>query len=128
GDQRLAVLNSDTYINIHTAKNPAGEIRGQIAPILQDTVMNGANERPNPVTTDAFGSARLALLGRALSFQIDYTGLSGNAIAAHFHGPAGPDQTASPLIDLQPFALGGFSRTGFIVGWLELQPKELEAI
>ncbi|MEO8426687.1 MAG: CHRD domain-containing protein [Verrucomicrobiota bacterium] len=127
-DQRLAVLNGDTYINIHTAKNPDGEIRGQIAPILQDTVMNGANERPNPLTTDAFGSARLALLGRTLSFQIDYAGLSGEAIAAHLHGPAGLDQTAPPLIDLKGFALGGFSRTGFIVGSLELKPKELEAI
>ena len=127
-DQRLAVLNGDTYINIHTAKNPDGEIRGQVAPILQDTVLNGTNERPSPVTTDAFGSARLALLGRNLSFQIDYLGLSGNAIAAHFHGPAGSEQTASPLIDLQGFALGGFSQTGFIVGSVPLQAKELEAI
>jgi hypothetical protein len=127
-DQRLAVLNGDTYINIHTAKNPDGEIRGQIAPILQDTVMNGANERLTPVTTDAFGSARLALLGRNLSFQIDYIGLSGAAIAAHFHGPAGPELTALPLIDLQPFALGGFSQTGFIVGSVELKANELEAI
>jgi hypothetical protein len=127
-EQRLAVLNGDTYVNIHTARNPNGEIRGQIAPLLLNVVMNGASERPTPVTTDAFGSARLALLGRTLSFQVDYTGLSGDATLAHIHGPAGPDQTASPLIDLKAFALGGLSRAGFIVGTVELQPKELEAI
>ncbi|MBI2929822.1 MAG: CHRD domain-containing protein [Verrucomicrobia bacterium] len=127
-ERRLNVLSGDTYINIHTAQNPNGEIRGQIAPILLDTVMSGANERPNPITTDALGSARLALLGRWLSFQIDYAGLSGDATAAHLHGPAGPDQTAPPLIDLQGFALGGFGRIGIITGAVEPQPKDLEAI
>ena len=125
---RLNVLNSLTYINIHTAKNPKGEIRGQIAPILLDTVMNGANERPNPVTTDALGTARVAHLGRIFSFQIDYSGLSGDATSAHLHGPADRDQTASPLINLQGFSLGNFGRTGFILGSLELKPKEQEAL
>lgn len=125
---RLHLLNSDTCVNIHTGRNPAGEIRGQIAPILLDTVMRGANERPNPVILDALGSARLALLGRSLSFQIDYAGLSGDATLAHMHGPAGPDQTAAPLIDLQRFALGGFGRLGFLVGTVQTQPAELDTI
>lgn len=125
---RLSVLTGVTYIDIHTAKNPNGEIRGQIAPILLDTVLNGANERPNPITTDALGTARVAHLGRNLSFQIDYTGLSGDATLAHFHGPADREGTASPLIDLKGFALGNLGRSGFILGSLQLKPKEQEAI
>ncbi|MFO1499268.1 MAG: CHRD domain-containing protein [Verrucomicrobiota bacterium] len=125
---RLNLLNADTYINIATTRNPDGEVRGQIAPILLDAVMRGANERPNPVASDALGSARLALLGRTLSFQIDYAGLSGDATLAHLHGPAGPDQTASPLIDLRPFALNGFGQLGFIVGSIQTQPNELDTI
>lgn len=121
---RLNVLSADTYINIHTTKNPDGEIRGQIAPILLDTVMAGANERP-PVSSVAFGSARVALLGRTLSFQVDYSGLPSLANAAHFHGPANVDETAPPLIDISGFALDGFRRTGFVLGTVELQPAAL---
>ena len=28
--QKRALLGGNTYVNIHTAKNPAGEIRGQV--------------------------------------------------------------------------------------------------
>ena len=125
---RSILLSGDTYINIHTAANPGGEIRGQLSRILLDTVLTGANERPTPIATTAFGSARVALLGHALSFQIDYSGFSSDAVAAHFHGPAGPEQTAPPLIDLQSYALGGFKRTGFILGTLATQPNELAAL
>ncbi len=125
---RRQLLSGDTYINIHTAKNPDGEVRGQIAPILMDAVLSGANERPNAVASDAVGSARVTLLGDRLSFQLDYANLSGDATLAHIHGPAGVDQTAPPLIDLKAFALGSFSRLGFVLGSIQLQPKEIETI
>jgi hypothetical protein len=31
-DQSKAVTNGNMYINVHTAKNPDGEIRGQLKP------------------------------------------------------------------------------------------------
>ncbi|MBL9171205.1 MAG: CHRD domain-containing protein [Verrucomicrobiales bacterium] len=118
---RSHLVNGDVYVNLHTAQNPGGEIRGQIAPVLLDCVMTGANERPNPVVGDALGTARLSLLGRTLTFQIDYAGLSGPATAAHLHGPAGVEETASPLIDLKPYALGGLGASGFFLGAVETQ-------
>jgi YVTN family beta-propeller protein len=125
-EQRLAVLSGDTYINIHTAKNPGGEIRGQISPVVHGSLLNGANERPNPVTTDAGGFAKAALLGRHLSLGVRYSGLSDAATAAHIHGPATPDQTAPPLINLQPFAIGGFGREGVINGSQVLTASQLQ--
>lgn len=122
------VLNGDTYVNVHTARNPGGEIRGQIAPVLLDTVLRGASVRPTPVTSDALGSARLALLGSTLSLQVDYLGLGGPANAATLNGPADPAQVAPGLINLQPFALGGLGRSGFILGTTPVSPSHSEAI
>ena len=51
--------------------------------------LNGASEVP-PVTTPATGKASLTLdkATKTLSWEISYSGLSGDAKAAHFHGPA----------------------------------------
>ncbi|HKO09632.1 MAG TPA: CHRD domain-containing protein [Alphaproteobacteria bacterium] len=51
--------------------------------------LNGASEVP-PVTTAATGKAALTLDKgtKMLSWEISYSGLSGDATAAHFHGPA----------------------------------------
>jgi len=51
--------------------------------------LNGASEVP-PVTTAATGKATLTLdkATKTLSWEISYSGLSGDAKAAHFHGPA----------------------------------------
>ncbi|HET9746441.1 MAG TPA: CHRD domain-containing protein [Chitinophagaceae bacterium] len=49
--------------------------------------MTGAQETP-PVTTSATGSidANYNRLSRTLSYKISFSGLSGNATAAHIHG------------------------------------------
>src|SRR5206468_878410 len=60
--QRDMVLGGQTYVNFHTAANSAGEIRGQIAPVLMRATMNGANERPTPVVTSGAALANLALV------------------------------------------------------------------
>jgi hypothetical protein len=61
--------------------------------------MNGANERPTPVTTTATGSATLEFTGSgAISYTITVTGLSGAATAAHIHGPADQTQAAGPIV------------------------------
>jgi hypothetical protein len=61
--------------------------------------MNGANERPNPVTTNATGSADLSFTGSGpIAFTITVSGLSGPATAAHIHGPADASQTADPIV------------------------------
>jgi hypothetical protein len=35
-----------------------------------------------------------------ISWEMIAEGLTGEAGAAHFHGPAGPDETAPPIIDM----------------------------
>ena len=66
--------------------------------------MNGAQETP-PVTTAATGTivAHYSKLSKTLNYEVTFSGLSGNATAAHIHGPAEPGITALPL---QTF--GGF--------------------
>jgi hypothetical protein len=61
--------------------------------------LNGGNERPNPVTTDATGTADLSFTGAGpIAYNISVGGLSGAATAAHIHGPADISQTADPIV------------------------------
>ncbi|HEU4565013.1 MAG TPA: CHRD domain-containing protein [Gemmatimonadaceae bacterium] len=67
------------------------------------TTLSGANERPNPVTTTATGTATVTLSSdqNTLSWSVAYTGLSGNPVAAHIHGPfdpANPGGGTAPVI------------------------------
>ncbi|RIK36758.1 MAG: hypothetical protein DCC55_26295 [Chloroflexi bacterium] len=60
----LKLVSGAYYVNVHTASlNNAGVIRGQIEPLAAPTrlnaLLNGANERPDPVDTAAAGVARL---------------------------------------------------------------------
>ncbi|HMN29177.1 MAG TPA: CHRD domain-containing protein, partial [Caldilineaceae bacterium] len=62
--QVLKLASGLYYVNIHTASlNNAGLLRGQIEPFTPPTefnaLLNGANERPTPVDTDAAGVAHL---------------------------------------------------------------------
>ncbi len=59
--------------------------------------LNGANERPNPVTTPATGSATFTLSadGNTLTWNVTTTGAN-NVFAAHIH--VGGAQIAGPII------------------------------
>lgn len=127
--QQLAnVVDGRTYVNIHTPQNGGGEIRGQILPnstgVPMSASLSGAAERPNPVTTDATGVGYFILEGSRLRFQVGYTGLSGAAVAAHIHGPARASAAAGVMIDLAPFALGGFGTAGTLAGTVPLTPLQ----
>ena len=64
--------------------------------------MTGATEVPAK-TTDGKGTATASLdtATKMLTYQVDYSGLSGPATAAHFHGPAEPGANAGVVM---PFA------------------------
>lgn len=95
------------YLNVHTALNGGGEIRGQVL-ALPDTrelisTLDQQQEVPAPTPVgSAGGRARLSydadsnLLGWAITFD----GLSGAPLGMHFHGPAAPGETASVQIDI----------------------------
>jgi hypothetical protein len=86
--------------------------------------LTGASEVP-PVTTEATGNARISFgqTSKRFLFTITYTGLSGPATAAHFHGPAADDATAPPIIpiegDLTSPISGSVILTDEQIGWLE---------
>jgi hypothetical protein len=79
-----------------------------IAPALADTVkfkadLKGASEVP---ATDSKGTgavdASYDTATKALTWTVTYSGLTGNASAAHFHGPAAVGANASPVVPIPP--------------------------
>ena len=99
-----ALLNGDLYVNLHTAVNPGGEIRGQLAPMIFPVLMNGAKE-VGPVVTPATGYGYVGLVGRQVSIGLHYRDLQGNISDAHYHGPADTASSGGVLIGL-PFTAG----------------------
>lgn len=71
--------------------------------------LTGSAEVP-PTTSTGTGSvvATLDTSTKAFKWTINYEGLSGPAMAAHFHGPAAVGQNAPPVITLKvPEAASG---------------------
>jgi hypothetical protein len=75
-------------------------------PALAETMMfkadlKAANEVP-PAQSSGEGNAMLTLDTdkKTVAWKTTYSGLSGAATAAHFHGPAGPGENAGPAVDI----------------------------
>ena len=76
------------------------------APAFSETMsfkadMKGSSEVP-PTDSAASGSADVTLdtNTKKLSWTVSSSGLSGEATAAHFHGPAAPGANADPVVDI----------------------------
>lgn len=63
--------------------------------------LSGAQEVP-PNDSQGMGqaSAMLDTTTKQLTYSVTYTGLTGPAMAAHFHGPAAPGTNAPPVVPL----------------------------
>jgi Cu/Zn superoxide dismutase len=61
-------------------------------------------EPPTPITSGAAGTTSFTLSGTTVSYTIDVTGLSSNAMAAHIHGPASATENAGVIVPLNPVA------------------------
>jgi len=69
--------------------------------------LTGAQQVP-PVETSGSGQVAVTFNNetRELSWKLDYSDLSSDATAAHFHGPADPGETAPPVVPLEDFSDG----------------------
>src|SRR3990170_3919242 len=90
-DSILAKLvKEQIYLNVHSQKYPGGEIRDQlhnVGGIGLTAWLDGSQETPNPVSTNAKGTGWAVLKDTAKSIEHNITiaGLSSNFTAAHFH-------------------------------------------
>lgn len=110
--QAVAALKAGTtYVNLHTAANPGGEIRGQVLAKgdAHFATLSGAQEVP-AVATSASGNGWVVVStgGTTLTYYVAYSGLSGAPAAAHIHlGDAGANGGV-----LLPLAVGPSPMTG----------------
>jgi hypothetical protein len=84
-----AILSDSIYLNVHTAANAGGEIRGQLKverATHYTSRMLGSKQLP-AVTTTAFGAASFFLSqnNTKLEYKIVANGLSGAISVAHLH-------------------------------------------
>ncbi|MEZ4651817.1 MAG: CHRD domain-containing protein [Candidatus Eisenbacteria bacterium] len=85
--QLKSLLRGDCYVNVHTAANPGGEIRGQI--LLSSGAgmvfpLTGDQEEP-PVATGGVGTGSATLTTQGLVLNATVDGLNGVFTASHFH-------------------------------------------
>jgi hypothetical protein len=63
------------------------------------TTLKGADEVPaNDTQGVGKVTATLDTDSKVLKYKVTYSGLTGPAVAAHFHGPAAPGQDAPPVV------------------------------
>ena len=73
--------------------------------------LNGANERPTPVTTTATGSAIITALGHQLSWKVDITSAIDSVTIGHIHRGVA-DSAGGVIQNLSPTPTGiGFTGT-----------------
>ncbi len=102
------LITGNLYINLHTAINPDGEIRGQVYRLARQGYtlnLNGVQETP-PVTTNAKGSGIVSIdrEGGNAHFMIVTDGLTPDA--AHFHKQIA-GQSGGVMFDLFPYHVNG---------------------
>ena len=104
---RVAINSGNAYVNIHTATNTAGEVRGQVAiTATVRTALAARQEVPKPKgdlrrATGSFTATVTKQSRRtgAITWHLRFSGLTGRAAAAHIHlGQRGrPGPVAAPL-------------------------------
>ncbi len=86
------IKDGEIYVNIHTAVNPSGELRGQVSVVQPGAARNfavqlsGANEVPS-VMTNASGLSKFQFnkSDTNLSFQINVDGIASDILFSHIH-------------------------------------------
>lgn len=98
----FAILDGRTYVNVHSAAFPGGEIRGQI--VTHHANIDAMQEVPaNASPAQGWGVFTINTVSNQLSYHIEFGGLVAAETQAHIHGSATHGTNAGVL---QPLALG----------------------
>ena len=79
------LLDGTLYVNVHSATNPGGEIRGQLGPVAVAALLDGAQETPASASTGV-GTGEIVVdpVTRVLTGGINFSGVT-SASGAHIH-------------------------------------------
>jgi hypothetical protein len=98
------LLAGQTYLNVHTATNGPGEIRGQVVDSdikVFNVILTTDQEVPTPTLNGATPSGEATVVVDLGTGEVEvsgsYTGMTSNVSAAHIHGLASPG-TATGVI------------------------------
>ncbi len=108
------IANGNSYINIHSATYPGGEIRGQMIQefslrYLAGTLQSSQEVPPNLSTATGNVIVKYNVDTKLLELEGNYNGLAANITASHIHSPAAPGTNAAVLVSLSN--TGGTSGT-----------------
>lgn len=100
------ILDGLTYVNVHTAENPAGEIRGQIVEggvtidleVIDFPLDSGQESDSVSSTESGNGQVIVNLTTNVVSVSVTHT--VANPTAAHIHGPAPAGEDAGVVFGL----------------------------
>jgi hypothetical protein len=102
-----SILSGDVNLQISTATNPNGELRGQIYRYAREGytfAFSGNQERPTPTPSQAYGAGLVSIDRDQTNahFMMAWGGLSGPVTGAHFH--TGLATQSGPVIfNLPPY-------------------------
>jgi plastocyanin len=89
----------DYECTLHGGMNGTVVVQGSSNTPAFVALLNGANERPNPVTTNGRGFASFTQSGGTVSYVVTFSGLTAPPIMAHIHGPGNASQAVGVLVD-----------------------------
>ncbi|MEX0822522.1 MAG: CHRD domain-containing protein [Rhodothermales bacterium] len=86
-DMVTALVRGELYLNIHTAANPGGEIRGQVVASsgIGSAVQLDPGQEGAGVESMGTGTASLNLTQAGLAYRLTATGMTGTINSGHFH-------------------------------------------
>lgn len=110
-------LEGNIYINVHTAANAGGEIRGQVYRLAREgytIALDGGQQIP-AVTVPAWGTGVVSVdrMGTNLHYMVVANGLSGTLAGAHFHNAAAGANGGVALDLSSVFTSSGGNASGF---------------
>jgi plastocyanin len=89
----------DYVCSLHAGMNGAVVVQSSANQPSFTALLNGANERPNPVTTNGRGFASFSLSGGTVQYVVTFSGLTAPPTMAHIHGPGSASQAVGVLVD-----------------------------